>query len=225
MKTRPSPKYGAVPLTAFLLLAAAGLSFGQSGSPRRVWGGSAGGLLPAGEFARRVDQPAFGGGAFYAWRIWSAPLFFGAEVNGHIYGYSLRTSEYETYNSIVQVLGFARIQPWTGSVVPYLEALAGASYLSTEMEYPGDPYDEVETEILFHDITWAAGIGAGLSIFVGRGARDPERNGRGTYLDIKVRRMVGGPADYLVESWDGTLYQERSGVGFFTIHLGLSFFF
>ena len=219
--TRPA---AGIIISAVLLLSAGLPSFGQSGLPRRAWGLTLGGLFPMGEFNSRVGKDAIGVSAFYAWRVGRAPAFFGVEANGHIYAHSLFSDD-DTYNTVAQGLAFLRLQPRTGSVVAYLEVLAGVNYLSTSSEYYDDYLDEYTSEVEFQDITVAAGAGAGLCMQLGRGAKTMSPDGKPTYLDFKVRYVFGGYANYLREGGDGSLFPEHSRTNVITIQLGLTWFF
>jgi hypothetical protein len=219
--TRPA---AAIILSGLLYLSSVLLSFGQSGPPRRVWGLALGGLFPMGEFNSRVGKDAIGVSAFYAWRIGHTPVLFGVEANGNIYAHSLFADD-DTYSTIAQGLAFLRLQPRTGSVVTYLEILAGVNYLSTSSVYYDDYSGEYESEVEFQDITVAAGAGAGLCMQLGRGAKSMDPDGKPTYLDFKVRYVLGGYANYLREVGDGSLFPEHSRTNVLTVQLGLSWFF
>lgn len=248
MRTRKSDKRGArgrirrpaarIALSAVLLLLTSLFSFGQSGLPRRVGGFSFGGLFPMGGFNERVEQNGLGLGLYYGWRARNAPVFYGLELSFDAYGHAVRNGsayglefDVETFNSIGQGLAFVRIQPRTGAVVTYLEALAGVSYLFTETSLVGadDTWDEsLDSETNFDDVTVTAGVGAGVSVRLSRGAGG---FGRGTFLDFKVRYMAGGRAEYLKQGssypgeFDDSVLPERSATSFVTAQLGLSWFF
>jgi hypothetical protein len=214
----------AIFLSLLLSLSSAFLSYGQSVPPRRAWGFALGGLLPMGEFNSRVGKDAIGAGAFYAWRVGRAPVFFGVEANANIYVHSLFTDD-DTYNTVAQGLAFFRLQPRTGSVVTYLEVLAGINYLSTSSVYYDDYSGEYGSEVEFQDITAAAGVGAGLCMRLGRGAKATTPDGKPTYLDFKVRYVFGGYADYMREVEDGSLSPEHSRTNVLTVQLGVTWFF
>lgn len=211
-------------LGAFLLLSAALASYGQADPPRALWGGSVGGLFPAGEFGDRIDQLGIGMSLFYGWRLGNMPIFAGGEFAVQEFGHSL-FAEIDSYNSILQGLAFVRVRPRTGAVVTYLEGLAGVSYVTTETDYGldewGDPLAEIDSE----DFVLVAGIGAGLSIRLGRRAESDEQPGRKTYLDLNVRYMSGGRADYFAVLPDGSFAPQSSRTGFVAVRVGLSHVF
>jgi hypothetical protein len=210
-------------LAALLLLSSAILASGQSGPPRRVGGITAGGLFPTGDFKRHIDKIAWGASVFSGWRIGHAPVLYGFEIAGHFYGVSLFSSRDDSYNTVVQALSFLRLQPRTGSVITYVEVLAGFNYLSTETYYTVNFLDDTVTEI--EDVTVAAGAGAGLCIRLRQGDMIPDRERHPAYLEFKVRYMAGGHADYLRELGDGSLVPEHSATSFITASVGLSWFF
>ena len=227
-------------VSAVLLLSTGLPSFGQSVLPRHVSGLSFGGLFPTGGFNERVTRNGLEVGAFYGWRVRNTPVFYGIELSLSAYGHILTsetldsvpglTLDIETFNSILQTLAYVRIQPRRGAAVTYLEALAGFSYLFTETLVMGDmdDLDDVITRTNMEDTTVTAGIGAGVSIRLGRPAK---RSRRGPFFEAKVRYMVGGRAEYLRQGSRAAgedplaLFPERSTTSFLTAQMGLSWFF
>lgn len=231
-------------LPAALSLLTSSLAFGGADESRRVTGFSLGGLFPAGAFNRNVSQNGIGLGSSYGWRIGRSPLFAGAELSIHFYGYVHRHEylsgipevrlDVETFNNILQGLFFLRAQPRSGDVRPYVEALAGISYLFTDSAISGHefPWDEIAYEINFDDLTVSAGIGAGLAFRLGRRRAGGLGHGRReTLLDVKVRYMAGGRAKYLKQGSivvEGETYHfqaDQSATSFITAQVGLSFFY
>lgn len=215
--------YGIV-LAAIFLISSASFAWGQAGPPRRAWGMMAGGLFPMGEFNYKVGMDAIGASVFFAWRIGRTPVYGGVEAAGHIYPRSLGVDD-DSYNTVIQWLAFLRLQPRGRSAVPCLEVLAGLHFLRTSTVYYDDYYSEYYTETDFQGIAAAAGAGAGLCMPLGRGARTTTRFGKPSYLEFKVRYMLGDRADYLRELADGSFGKERSRTDFLTAQIGLSWFF
>jgi len=220
-------------------------AFGQSLAQRNLVGLACGGLFPTGAFNDHVSQEAFGMALYYAKRAWRSPFLLGIELSYSDYSH-VRRIEYlegipevgvnvDTYNSIAQGLLFLRLQPLSGRVLAYVEALAGASYLWTQTtigDYDDDGGDSLASETNFEDWTWAAGAGAGLSIRVDKGRIEASGQWHPwTFLEIKVRYMAGGRARYLkqgsiVVEGDGYSFTpERSATSFFTAQAGISFLF
>jgi len=231
-------------LAAALLILTAVPALGQSLSLRNLVGLAGGGLFPAGAFNDHVTQEALGAALYYARRAGRSPFLLGIEFSYSDYGHAKRIEYLEgipdvgvdvnTYNSIVQGLLLLRLQPRSGRVLTYVEALAGASYLWTQTtigDYDDDD-DYLASETNFDDWTWAAGAGAGLSVRVDKGRIEPSGQWHPrTFLEIKVRYMAGGQASYLkkgsiVVEGDGYSFTpERSATSFFTAQVGVSFLF
>ncbi len=216
---------------AVALLAGAGLSFGQAPQFRNLIGVAAGGLFPAGAFNDHVRQEGVGAGFFYARRLGPSPLLAGVELSFFDYGhkswvaYLLGLPEVvgDTSNSIFQGLAVLRIQPRTGRVTTFVEGLAGFSDFFTATAVGTDDEGETDWELDLDDWTWAAGVGAGMSILVGK--RPPAASGEKlhrTFFEIKARYLAGGRADYLKK---GSFTPERSATSVITVQAGLSFVF
>jgi hypothetical protein len=229
-------------LPAALLFFSAVLSFGQPPASRNIWGISTGGLFPTGAFNDHVSQEGFALGLFFGRRPWNAPVYLGFELSGSFYGYAHRHEflegipevrfDVETFNNIIQGLLFLRAQPRRGAVRPFVEGLAGVSYLYTDTTISGHefPWDEVGSDTNFSDFTVTAGAGGGLAIHLGWSrVRYPDRPRGETLLDIKVRYMAGGRAKYLKQGsivvvGDQLTYSyDESATSFITVQAGLSF--
>jgi opacity protein-like surface antigen len=209
-------------------------SFGQSRPPAALKGFTLGGLFPSGDFNAHVGQDGVVLGLYLALRVRQSPAFVGFELSASYYGHVHRHAamdnipevvlEVDTYNNIVQGLFFARLQPRISAVTPYLEAMAGLSYIYTDTTVSDDDAGEdVSHDINFGDWTVTAGAGAGFSFLLNRR--------HGTFLDFKVRYMAGGQAAYLKQGGlivDGDrvrYYPESSGTSFITVQAGLTWFF
>jgi hypothetical protein len=176
-----------IAFAAVMLFGPAILSFGQSLPPRVLRGFSLGGFFPVGAFDEHVRQIGPAVGFYLAIRAGNSPAFIGAELSGGDYGHAHRHEyleeipevrlDVDTTNSIGQGLLFVRLQPAIGYVMPYVEGLAGLSYLFTETTISGHeyPYDEVGSDINFHSLTVTAGAEAGLCIRLTKmRTRDPD---------------------------------------------------
>jgi len=231
-------------LPAALLLFSAVLAFGQAPDSRNIWGLSTGGLFPAGAFNDHVSQEGFAIGLLYARRFRNAPVYAGFELSGGFYGHARRHEfmegipevrfDVETFNNIVQGLLFLRAQPRKGAVRPFVEGLAGISYLYTETSISEHefPWDEVASDTNFDDLTVTAGAGGGLAIHLKWWPhRAPGRPRGETLIDIKVRYMAGGRAKYLKQGsivvvGDELTYSfDRSATSFITAQAAVSFRF
>jgi hypothetical protein len=237
-------KVGWIIFSAAVLLLPAVLSSGEPGRSRIIAGFSLGGLFPAGAFNDHVNQNGFGLGVFGGSRLGQAPVFIGFELSFNLYGYTHRHEylegipevrlDVDTSNNILQGLLFVRAQPRRGAVRPYVEGLAGISYLFTDTTISGHefPWNEISSDTNYDDVTVTAGAGAGLSVRLSRRrGRDTGRRRKETLLDIKVRYMAGGRAKYLkqgsivVEGNDFTYTVDQSTTSFVTAQVAFSWFF
>jgi hypothetical protein len=231
-------------LAATFLLFPAPPALGQSFQARNLGGFSLGGLFPTGAFNDHVSQEGYGLAGYYAKRIGAGPLLVGLEFTYSEYGHSRRVEYLEgipevgvnvdTTNSIAQSLLLLRLQPRSGRVMSFVEALAGVGYLWTESAIGDNDDDDVTSasETNFDDWTWTAGVGAGISFrlrkWQGSGA---DIAGRGAFLELKARYMAGGRAEYLkkgsiiVVGNEYSFTPERSATSAFTVQVGLSWFF
>jgi hypothetical protein len=161
---------------------------------------------------------------FYGWRLGNMPVFVGGEFTAQEFGHSL-FAKVDSYNAILQGLAFIRIRPRTGAVLTYLEGLAGVSYVTTETDYGWDEYGEPIEEIESEDLALAAGFGAGLSFRIDRRGANAGGSRKRTYLDLNVRYMTGGSADYLLVLPDGSFAPQTSRTSCITAKVGLTFVF
>lgn len=241
---RSPARIGAIVLTVGLLVWFAVPAAGQSLLPRKLGGISLGGLFPTGAFNQHVSQEGYGVAAYYAHRLGPSPFLLGGEISYFEYGHAHRVEylqgipevgvDVDTSNSIAQGLLTLRFQPRRGRIVSFAEALAGLSYIWTESTIGNNAPDNwpIASETNFDDVTWTAGVGAGLSFRLRkpRGSA-PEFARSGAFLELKVRYMAGGQAQYLkkgsivVVGNAYTFTPERSATSFVTVQLGLSWFY
>lgn len=231
-----------IALPAAILLVSAGLSFGQDLGHRNMLGLSLGGLFPVGAFNDHVSQEGFALGIHYGVKLRKAPVYVGFELSAGFYGYTHRHEymngvpevrlDVVTYNNIVQGHFLLRAEARRGAVRPFVEGLAGLSYLFTDTTISEDdfPWEEIASDINSSDLTVAAGAGGGLAIHLGWSRRrHPDRARGETVIEVKVRYMAGGRAKYLkqgsivVEGDDVVYTFERSATSFVTAQVGLSF--
>jgi len=215
-------------------------SFGQPGrSPAGLRGFTLGGLFPSGAFDSHVGRDGGTAAIHLAKRSGLSSFFVGLELSFGYYGHVHRHAymdnipevqlDVDTYNNIAQGLFFVRLQPRVGDVSPYVEGLAGVSYIFTDTTVSDDDAeDDVAYNINFDDWTVTAGAGAGVIV---RLHKRRGGGGGGTFLDFKVRYMAGGRATYLTQGGlvvegDQVRYTvDRSGTSFVTVQAGLTWFF
>jgi len=225
------------------VLFAAAVPLAAQNSTRNIFGITLGAGFPMGAFKTTLGKDGFQFDLYYARRLKSAPLFIGFDCAFFIYGMSTRQEplenipevdvDVETSNSVIQGLFFIRLQPVKGPFRPYIEGLAGVSYLSTsttitEREFP---WDEIASDTNFSDFALAAGGGAGVEIHLWGGRQSGRRRTLEGVLDIKARYLTGSKAKYLKEGsivYEGGqavyLYQE-SATNLLSFQAGISFRF
>jgi len=191
------------------------------GGPGGKWeiGLTFGGAFPTGAFRDNLGHDGFSLDLFAGSRLGNSPFTFGLDVFYMIYGLRSR-DEYiggdipvqvnvETSNNVLQGLLYLKCQPRNGRMRPYVEVLAGFSYLYTRTSLSGTeyPYDEIVSDTNFDDTTLCEGGGIGVDILLKRGRRNTS-GGRGSEirLDFKVRYLLGGRAQYLRD--DSILYED-----------------
>jgi hypothetical protein len=215
-------------VTAAAVLLAAVFAFGgqernDSTSPVRwEFGLTGGAAFPMGAFKNNLGSIGWSIDGFLGHRIGRSPLTYGFDF--YFMNYGDRTHDenlsgtiplevqVETSNNLIQGLLYLKCQPSHGRVRPYLEALAGGSYLYTQTSISGTeyPYDEIASSTNFDDFTFCAGGGAGMTIHLG-GGRRTAGGSRSTeiWLDIKARYLYGGRAQYLRP--DSIVYDSDRG--------------
>jgi hypothetical protein len=233
-------------LTGGLLAGMVIAAFGQSRLPRTLDGLALGGLFPTGAFNQHVSQEGLGAAAYYARRLGRSPLMLGLEVSyaeyGHVYREEFAADspdgvvDVNTSNNLSQAVVLLRLQPRRGRIMTFLEALAGASYFWTRTTVgesePEEDLSPLAADNDFEDIAWSAGVGAGLSVQLMKSEKaDPTFPRSGLFLELKVRYMAGGQAEYLkkgsivVVGGEYTFTPERSATSHVTVQLGLSFLY
>ena len=196
---------------------------------------------PQGEFRDNVDR--LGYGVQVQGTIWSPdkkrPFALGLNLGYLVYGEesSLRPlSEYipdvavnvNRNNSLANFHLLFLLSPFTGTWRPYAEGLFGGSYIftttSVESQYSNENVFESTN---FDDFTLSYGGGAGLLILLTKDLGDV----KGLYLDLKVRYIYGGEAEYLKEGsitiQNGRAYYDviKSKTDLMTFHIGVMAFF
>jgi hypothetical protein len=215
---------GTLAAAAVLLLSFA-LAFGDqdqnSGTAKRKWMGglTVGMAIPSGAFMDNIGHPGFNLDLYAGRRLGNSHFILGLDCYLAVYGLKSRDEylstgipvqvDVSTSNNILQGLLFLKFQPWAGRTRPYVEALAGFSYLYTETSISGNeyPYDEITSDTNFDDGTYCVGLGVGMDINLGKGPWNAGAiRGNEYRLDIKVRYLRGGRAQYLRE--DSIVYEN-----------------
>lgn len=175
--------------------------------------------IPVGEFADNVDSAGGLSGHFDV-ALGDSIVSLGAEGSYLLYGTESRrvplsptipdiVVTVDTENSVALVHGRVRVQSREGRLRPYVDGLLGFSYLATRTSIDEstdcDPWGCSNLgSTNLDDFTPSLGGGAGLQ--VGFGA--PPHAWK---LDLSVRYLAGGEADYLRE---GAIHREGGGAFF-----------
>ena len=221
----------------FLLLILFGL-FASNFYAQTVGGGLVLGL-PQNEFKENVNNSAFGG---IEGRVTLAtpgklnPFTVGLAGSFMIYGMESRraplsttvpdvTVDVERTNSLVNLHLLFQISPFDGDVKPYLEGVAGGSYIWTETSVEGsNDFYEFASSVNQDDFAWSYGFGGGILVSILDPAEDIPG---GLFLDIKARFMYGSEAEYLTTGDlrvvnDRLIYNtQKSGIDYLAIQVGV----
>lgn len=177
--------------------------------------------VPVGEFADNVNNLGFGIGLNGGIGLSPAPVMLGIDIGYLIYGFERRsepfsttipdvTVDVETTNSIAFGHVFLRIQPQTGALQPYAEALFGFKYLFTRTSVENRQSSEsIAASVNFDDFASSYGFGGGLDIRVFQGVNDNSRS-YSIMINIGARYLLGSSAEYLERDSTGRENGELS---------------
>lgn len=196
---------------------------------------------PQGEFRQNVDR--LGYGLQLHGTLWSTskerPFSIGLNLSYMVYGetsdrrpwpgFPEVTLEVNRTNSIANLHFLMQISPFTGTVRPYVEGLAGGAYIFTTSEVKSENSSEqIAQSTNYDDFNWSYGWGGGLLLKIASDLGDVSN----LYLDLKARYIYGTEAQYLteddieVESLTTVRYRPRqSKTDLITFHLGVTAFF
>jgi len=178
--------------------------------------------VPRGEFDAALGSPGGGLSMTALYAIPGTPLAIGGEGAVTIYGYERREVPLSltipdvrvgvtTSNNLAHLLAVVRLQVPSGGVRPYVDGVAGLTYLFTETSIGDDAYYDAYGEpfstVNYDDVALAAGGGAGVLVTLHRGLTDEGRP-VSLSLDASVRYLVGGEATYLAR---GDIERRRNG--------------
>lgn len=228
-----------------LLVLALLASAAVSAQPSATLSGFA--AVPQGSFADALGT-AGGGlsvGAYYA--VPRSPFAVGLEGTVALYGYERRDVPLSltipdvrvgvtTSNNLAQGLAVLRLQVPSGAVRPYVDGVAGLTYLFTETSvgddrYGYDGYGEPLSSVNYDDVAFVTGAGVGVQVALGS-FTDDDGDRTAVALDARVRYLSGREATFLgrgdIDRYtDGTIrvYPRRSRTDFVAPHLGVTFTF
>lgn len=205
--------------------------------PRRWQGGLGLALgVPVGDFSENVDLAAGVTGQFdyglgrslFSLGAEGTILFYGSESRQvPLVGFPDLSVRVETSNEMAMFHGRLRAQRREGHVRPYVDALVGFNYIATTTSVDADEVcdngscdDDSRTDL--DDLVLSAGGGAGVAFGFGAAPHTAR-------LDIGVRYLYGGEADYLTKSgilWGRDpvgLEPHRSRTDMVMVYIGVAF--
>lgn len=196
---------------------------------------------PEGEFKTNLNR--LGYGIQIHGTLWSPskerPFTIG--LNGGYMIYGMRT-DYRPFsltipevgvdvtrtNSLANLHVLFQINPFGGTVQPYIEGLFGGAYIFTTTEIKSDYNSQhIASSTNYDDFTWSYGAGFGFLFQLKRDLGDVSV----LYLDLKARYMYGTEAQYLTEDdvqvSNGTVYYypRKSKTDLLTFHVGVVAYF
>lgn len=178
--------------------------------------------FPQGEFKDNVDENGFGIAGEFLFSPSTSPLGIGVSLGYMNYGEEGRREpfsttipdvevEVKTTNNIVIGHLLLRAQAKKGPIRPYAEGLVGFNYLFTETKIEDvDDEDEIASSTNLDDGVFSYGGGGGvmLQLYSSKGKKAKIWR---LLLDLHVRYIVGGEAEYLKE---GSIKRENGKVLF-----------
>lgn len=173
--------------------------------------------LPQNEFKENMGNTGFGLSGEFAYRLPRSPLLIGGSLGFLIYGHETRkvpfsktipdvTVDVQTNNSILIGHLIARLQPYGGTVRPYLDGLLGFNYFWTETSVRSEKWHDdddgnIASTTNQDDITLSYGGGGGLAIKVWDNYQNQESTSGlvAVFVDLGVHYVQGRNAEYLKE--------------------------
>ncbi|NNE71993.1 MAG: outer membrane beta-barrel protein [Rhodothermales bacterium] len=181
--------------------------------------------VPQGAFDQNMGQTGFGLNFHVGHHLGKSPVMIGLDIGAHTYGSERRreplsmtipdiSARVETTNNLAQFHGMIRLQPISGQVRPYVDALYGFKYLWTRTSLMEDYYDEeLVGSTNQDDFTRSYGVGAGVDFRVWNGPMGEDERPGSVYLTLGARYLLSGEAEYLRE---GDIHRDLGTVDFQT---------
>jgi len=201
--------------------------------------------FPQNEFRNNVDQIGYSGVGHFAYSFRNSPFLVGISLGILVYGSERREEPFGptipdvmvdvvTRNNIFLCHFLFRVQPPRGTLRPYLDGLIGFNYLFTDTSVKSQRFDEdnpIASSNMYNDMAFSYGAGGGMMVQVLTKQRASGKGSFVMYIDMAVRYLKGGRAEYLKEDsirieGDQVLYDvNRSTTDLVTGYIGVSFSF
>lgn len=204
------------------------------------------GVVPQGQFKENVKNSGFGIAGAFQYNFEDTPFGLGLNLGYAQYGNESRREnivpgvevDVVTANNIFFMHVVGQVYEDFGFIRPYAEGLFGFNSLWTDTEVNDFERDDEESEIASNthlfDMAASYGVGGGLQIRLNDFDFDDYEHGEARYatlyLDLKVRYMFGGEADYLregdidLDANDKVVFNKsHSETDFMTYHIGVVF--
>ncbi len=198
-------------------------------------------ISPQSEFKESVDRLGVGLAGKFAVKLGEGPFYAGLSIGGANYGSETRREtlvwpvqvDVNTNNNILFTHLLLQARADLQPIQPYVEGLVGFNYLWTESKIEDvddyDEEDEIASQTHFDDFAWNYGGGVGLLIKLKSFEMDEASAKEGNlYLDLKVRYLFGGEAEYLKEgdiekgeNNEVILHTSKSDTDFMSFHVGV----
>ncbi|PKL81637.1 MAG: hypothetical protein CVV24_14260 [Ignavibacteriae bacterium HGW-Ignavibacteriae-3] len=166
--------------------------------------------VPQGDFKSNVNNLGYGFEVHGT--LWSPsaerPVSVGLNVGYLVYGmkterrpFSLTIPEVGVdvtrTNSLANMHLLVQVNPFGGTIQPYIEGLFGGAYIFTNTDIKSDYKNEkIASTVNYDDFTWSYGAGAGLLFQLKKDLGDVSV----LFLDLKARYIYGSEAQYLTET-------------------------
>jgi hypothetical protein len=164
--------------------------------------------IPRGDYKAKDDVIGYGLGGNLALNFPDFPLIIGLDISYLYLGGEdwLDSMVYNVYNGYYDVHTsyqlasshiFFRFYAENKYTQPYLEGLVGFNFLwaSTTVDY-NEGEDDKETDVNFKDFVFSGGLGGGIMLPL-LTVTDDDFKRVGIFLDLNLRYLFGGKAEYL----------------------------
>lgn len=206
--------------------------------------------LPTGAFGQNVDAQAVGASLFTGGRVPGLPFVLGTELALLQHGSArhlelnhlqeqLERVDFVVPVSVVDVQArrriamahlVARLQPLTGPIQPYVDALLGVKRFVTGTRIEGDvafARRDLFNRSRFDDLALSYGAGGGIDVRVFTGPIGWDDRPGTLSVNVGVRYLFGSESSYMTDEtlhWEGgrlTLATVRSRTDLVVPHLGV----